>query len=290
MTTHIQRIRRLNRILSRQTGALNQSFLGRGRPLNAARVLWSLAQGKTEVSEIRADLDLDSGLMSRLLRSLEDEGLIETRPGETDARKRTVRFTPAGYEEFKAYDHLSDEVAAKVLENYADQQKLLEAVDLVASVYGREHIEIIEVDPEDPRFVTCVQSFEREVTEDLNITFSLAKTGTADLSTLRPPKGVCLVALSEDMPIASASVKAHGTGEGEVKRVWVHPSARGLGLSSRMMRQLEERARGFGMRRLVLDTHGKLQAALALYRRSGWVEIDRYNDNPYAQHFFEKHL
>lgn len=290
MVTNLQRIRRLNRILSRQSGALNQSFLGRGRPLNAARVLWSLSQGKSEVSDIRADLELDSGLMSRLLRSLEEDGLIEVRAGEKDARKRTVTFTQAGREEFAVYDKLSDDVAAKVLANYDAQQKLLEAVDLVASVYGRDHIEIIEVDPEDKRFVDCTQSFAREVTEELNIPFSLEKTGTTDLSTLRPPKGICLLALSEDMPVGSVSVKAHADAEGEVKRMWIHPSARGLGLSTRMMRQLEDHARSFGMTRLVLDTNGKLTAALGLYQKSGWSEIERYNDNPYAQHFFEKWL
>jgi ribosomal protein S18 acetylase RimI-like enzyme len=77
---------------------------------------------------------------------------------------------------------------------------------------------------------------------------------------------------------------------GEIKRVWTAPSARGLGVAGRIMRQLEQRAAEMGFSAVRLDTNKSLTEAQALYRKLGYREIGRYNDNPYAGHFFEKRL
>src|SRR6185503_18510211 len=104
----IARVRRFNRAVTSEVGALDTSFLGRGRPLGAARVLNAIGHGRTDVAELRDYLALDSGLMSRLLRSLEDEGLIETVPHRDDARRRIAKLTKAGRREFDAYESISN--------------------------------------------------------------------------------------------------------------------------------------------------------------------------------------
>jgi GNAT superfamily N-acetyltransferase len=81
-----------------------------------------------------------------------------------------------------------------------------------------------------------------------------------------------------------------GAAAAEVKRLWVAPEARGQGLASRLMAAIERRARDAGFTRLVLDTNGVLTEAVAFYRRAGWAEIARYNDNPFAQHWFARDL
>ncbi|MCB1349617.1 MAG: winged helix-turn-helix transcriptional regulator, partial [Maritimibacter sp.] len=100
--TDIDRLRRFQRIVTREVGALDHSFLGRGRPLGAARVLNAIGRGIGEVGAIRAYLGLDSGLMSRLLRGLEEEGLVTTAPAPEDARRRVAQLTAAGRAEFAA--------------------------------------------------------------------------------------------------------------------------------------------------------------------------------------------
>src|SRR6478752_1620263 len=100
----VGRFRRFARAVTMEVGALDGSFLGRGRPLGAARVLNAIGVGRTEVGEIRAYLGLDSGLMSRLLRSLEEEGLVATAPHPLDARRRIASLTEAGRREFEAYE------------------------------------------------------------------------------------------------------------------------------------------------------------------------------------------
>src|SRR5215475_14035496 len=107
----VSRVRRFNRAVTVEVGALDTSFLGRGRPLGAARVLNSVGRGVADVAGLRAALGLDSGLASRLLRGLEDEGLVETVAHPDDARRRLVRLTRTGKSEFKAYEKLSDDRA-----------------------------------------------------------------------------------------------------------------------------------------------------------------------------------
>jgi GNAT superfamily N-acetyltransferase len=70
----------------------------------------------------------------------------------------------------------------------------------------------------------------------------------------------------------------------------VHDDWRGAGLGSRMLRHLEDLARRLGHTRVVLDTNGTLLEAIAMYERAGYAHIERYNDNPYAEAWFEKPL
>jgi GNAT superfamily N-acetyltransferase len=72
--------------------------------------------------------------------------------------------------------------------------------------------------------------------------------------------------------------------------MWTAPEARGQGVARRILHELEALARDAGIERLRLDTNRVLVEAQALYRREGYREIPRYNDNPYAHHWFERNL
>ena len=115
----IARVRRFNRAVTAEVGALDTSFLGRGRPLGAARVLNSIGRGITDVARLRDSLGLDSGLTSRLLRGLEEEGLVQTVAHRDDARRRVVHLTRAGQREFGAYEKLSDDQAGAMLARHS---------------------------------------------------------------------------------------------------------------------------------------------------------------------------
>ncbi len=110
---------------------------------------------------------------------------------------------------------------------------------------------------------------------------------------MMPPCGVFLLARLDDAPLGCAGLKGHLDDPvpwGEVKRVWVDPVARGQALAPRMMAEIETRARALGFDRLRLDTNSALPEALALYEKLGWTEIDRFNDDPYPDLFYEKRL
>lgn len=104
------------------------------------------------------------------------------------------------------------------------------------------------------------------------------------------PHGVFLLATRDGHPVGCVGLTGGSGAVAEVKRLWVEPSARGIGLATRLMAAVEAEARARGVTRLVLDTNRALTEARAFYRREGWTEIARYNDNPYADHWFAKVL
>lgn len=103
-----------------------------------------------------------------------------------------------------------------------------------------------------------------------------------------------VVGTCDGQPVVYGGVRPIETGPGrraaEIKRMWVHPAWRGVGLGARMLGHLESLARSLGLERVVLDTNRTLEEAIALYERAGYRRIERYNDNPYAELFFEKWL
>ena len=99
-----------------------------------------------------------------------------------------------------------------------------------------------------------------------------------------------MIAEGDGDPIGCSALKRVDERAGEIKRVWVAKSARGLGIAPRMLRKLEAAAREMGLTILRLDTNSALTEAQALYRKEGYREVERFNDNPYAHHWFEKRL
>jgi DNA-binding MarR family transcriptional regulator/GNAT superfamily N-acetyltransferase len=290
MNDAISRVRRFNRAVTSAVGALDASFLGRGRPLGSARVINAIGQGRSDVAALREYLDLETSLMSRLLRGLEDEGLIETFPNAEDARRRVVRLTRAGRAEFRAYEALSNAQAKAMLASHARPDALLAAMDLVASVLGRDRITIEEHDPRDDVSVRCLDAYYTELSKRFEQGFEVGRSRNPRAEQMVRPNGAFLVAMSDGLPIGCVGLKGVGAATAEIKRLWVAPSARGLGLARRLMESVEDAARQLSIHTLRLDTNRALQEAKQLYLATGWKEIDRFNDDPYADSFFEKSL
>lgn len=290
MLDPVSRVRRFNRAVTSAVGALDSSFLGRGRPLGAARVLNAIGQGHSDVGEVRDYLALDSGLMSRLLRSLEDEGLIETQAHEDDARRRVASLTRAGKREFAAYEALSNAQAESFLARNAQAEALLAAMDLIASALTRERIALAEMDPRSDEARYCLREYYAELGRRFRQGFDVSLSRDPDAKDMRRPRGSFIVAISDTLPVGCVGLKGTDYGYAEIKRLWVAPSARGLGLGKRLMDAAEDAARALGIALLRLDTNSALPEAGQLYRTTGWREIPRFNDDPYPDLFFEKRL
>src|SRR2546430_2986738 len=107
----IAQIRRFNRTVTQQIGALEERFRGRDRALGASRSLFEIGPNGTEVRQVRARLQLDSGYTSRLLRGLEAEGLVRTARSSSDARVRCLKLTTAGRKELALLNRRCDQAA-----------------------------------------------------------------------------------------------------------------------------------------------------------------------------------
>jgi DNA-binding MarR family transcriptional regulator/GNAT superfamily N-acetyltransferase len=290
MLDPVKKFRRFARAVTTEVGALDDSFLGRGRPLGAARVLNAIGHGRSDLADIRAFLRLDSGLMSRLLRSLEEEGLISTSSSVDDGRRRVITLTGAGEREFEAYEQLSNERAEALLSRHGKNSGLLTALDLVATALSSDQIEVHIVDPYDDSARYCLQQYYEELAASFEGGFDVALSRDPKPDQMIFPKGAFLIALSDGLPIGCVGLKGNGSDVAEIKRLWVTPSARGLGLAHRLMEEVEKVARRLSIDILRLDTNRALLGALHLYRSLGWTEIERFHDDPYADFFFEKKL
>lgn len=288
----IDQVRRFNRLVTRRVGALDDSYLNRGRPLGEARLIFEIGLAGAEARNLRATLGLDSGYLSRLLRALTAEGLVEVAAGRGDARVRRVALTAKGRAELAAYERLSDELAASMLAplDAADRARLTAAMAEVERLLRAAAVVVAPAPAGSPEARACLDQYFAELARRFDGGFDPAHGKPVGVEDLTPPRGWFFVARLDGRPVGCGGLAPLGADEGEVKRVWTAPEARGLGVARRIVAAIEAKARQAGLKALKLDTNRALKEAHALYRKLGYVEIARYNDNPYADHWFEKRL
>jgi DNA-binding MarR family transcriptional regulator len=285
----IAQVRSFNRLVTSQVGALSDRYLGL-RPLGELRVLFEIgsADGVTP-RDVRARLGLDSGYLSRMIGSLQRAGLVEERPDPGDRRTKQLRLTAAGREEKAEMDRRSDELAASALEPLGDDEraKLLAAQAEVRRLLA---VSMIDIAPEDPSSADarwCLGHYYAELAERFEEGFEPDPPPPA--ADLTPPAGVFLVARLNGQPAGCGALLTLEPGTGEIKRMWVDRPHRGLGLGVRLLHALEAQAGALGHTRVRLDTNRAL-GAKNMYRANGYSDIERYNDNPYADYWFEREL
>jgi DNA-binding MarR family transcriptional regulator len=290
--TPVEQVRRFNRSVTQRVGALNDRFLARDRPLAEARLLWEVGPDSCEVRSLRSRLGLDSGHASRLLRSLEADGLVEVVEGAPDRRVRTVQLTPAGLTERAVLDQRSDDLARSFLAPLTPVQRdrLVVAMAEVERLLTAAMVEIRPVDPAHPDARSCIRSYFAELDRRSDSGFDPGTGIPAEPHELRPPAGVFFVGYLRSEPIGCGAVKHHDEAPSEIKRMWVAESARGLGLGRRLLIELEAWAAQRGARAVRLETNRALTEAIALYRSAGYREVPAFNDEPFAHHWFEKEL
>jgi DNA-binding MarR family transcriptional regulator/ribosomal protein S18 acetylase RimI-like enzyme len=284
-------VRSFNRLVARQVGALNDRYLGR-RPLGEARVLFEIGSDGATPRDVRARLGLDSGYVSRLIRALERDGLVQTRPDPSDGRTKRLCVTPAGRSEMRVLDRMADELARSALAPLTDEQRtrLLHAQAEVRHLLAISMVAVAPADPTSADARWCLAHYFSELGERFEEGFEPSRTLPADSRDLIPPDGAFVLARFEGQPAGCGALKTVGPGVGEIVRMWVDRAHRGLGIGARILDALEREASARGHHAVRLYTNRSLKEAQAMYRERGYVEIARYNDDPYADHWFEKRI
>lgn len=287
----IAQIRSFNRIVTQQIGALDGHFLGRHRSLGASRLLFEIGRQGIEVRRLRARLELDSGYLSRLLRGLEAEGLIHTGHAASDARVRVVTLTRAGRKELAVLNRLSDDAAKSLLDRVPEPQRgaLASAMESVERLLRAGAVRLAVENPRSRAAQYCLRSYFAELATRFDAGYDPTRGISANPEELTPPRGFFVLATLQGEPVGCGALKCHAD-FGEIKRMWVEGSARGLGIGRRILQRLEELARGQRLPLLRLETNKALTEAQALYKASGYREVSAFNDEPYAHHWFEKPL
>jgi DNA-binding MarR family transcriptional regulator/GNAT superfamily N-acetyltransferase len=288
----LPQVRNFNRTVTEAIGALDDQFLGRPRPLGEARLLWEIGSEGTEVRSLGRRLGLNSDYVDRVLRSLDQQELAVVRMNTDDRNVRWVYLTEAGLAERAELDRRSDALALQILEplNERQRESLVAAMTEVGRLVKASMVRIAIEDPAACDARVCFEQYFAELNERFKTGFNPARSIPADAKELTLPAGILLIARLGDRPVGCGALKFHGDEPTELKRMWVAPAARGLGLGRRLLSELERFAREAGASVIRLETNQVLSEALALYRCSGYVEVDAFNDEPYAHHWFEKRL
>ena len=246
-----------------------------------------------DVRSLRARLGLDSGYLSRLLRSLEKEGLVTVTPDEVDGRVRMVRHTDAGRAEFLVMEGLSDELAWSMLDPLGPDDRQADwstpwPPSTACSARPGDHRPRGPAQPGRRRLPAGLLRRDRRALRDSGFDFDAAEPFAVD--DMVEPEGRCSWPASASEPVGCGALHFFPDGVADVKRMWVDPTARGLGLGRRMLVELETVALAHGVSLLRLETNRSLVEAIALYRSLGYDEVDPFNDEVHAHHWFAKPL
>ncbi|MFI5496727.1 GNAT family N-acetyltransferase [Actinoplanes sp. NPDC051859] len=291
----VELVRDFNRYYTRRMGVLTDRYLGLQRPLAEARLLFEIGAGAkamkslrsngVEVRELRARLGLDSGYLSRLLRSLETQGLVEVAEQPGDRRVRIACLTQDGVRELADLDTRSRESVHALLEPLSpvQRERLIAAQDQLRRLLRLAAIDIVQVDDATEVARECLWTYAAELQERF--------PGGFDVTTLTPPGQLMLLVAWEDGgAVGCVAWRRLGPEVAEVRHLWVSSRARGIGLGRRLLQEIEADAAAHGFTTIRLGTHLVLTEAIALYRSSGYREIAPFDGSPYNQVFLEKEL
>jgi GNAT superfamily N-acetyltransferase len=151
-------------------------------------------------------------------------------------------------------------------------------------------LQVRVTDPRHPHAQECLRAYFAELHDRSDTGFDPSTGISAEPEEVTPPAGSFVVAYARGVPVGCGAVKHHPGGASEIKRMWVAPSSRGLGIGRRILDELESEAADSGAAITHLETNGALVEAVAMYRSAGYVEVPAFNDEPFAHHWFEKHL
>ena len=287
----IDQVRRFNRTVAQRAGTLSDRFLGRDRPLGPSRVLWEIGRDGCSVRVLRSRLGLDSGHLSRLLRSLEAEGLVRVEPDATDRRVRVAKLTKRGLAERRVIDARADAVAESILAPLSPghRAELVAAMRKVDRLMTLALVELRVTDPRHPDARRCIDAYVAELNERSERGDDPAAGVSADPEELEPPAGIFLVVYlrGEAVGCGGSSTRPAGrrrsSGCGWRRRHGLRhraaPAQRAGGPAGRAGADVAH-----------IETNGTLAEAIVLYRSVGYVEVAPFNDEPFADHWFEKPL
>jgi DNA-binding MarR family transcriptional regulator/GNAT superfamily N-acetyltransferase len=276
-------VREFNRFYTRRIGALGEGHLGSEFSLTEVRVLFELANREhPTASEIAETLGLDRGYLSRTLRSFQKRGLVTTKTGPADRRRALLRLTPAGRRAFSPLDARARDVIVAMLEPLpaAEQQRILDAMRAIRTSLGRPETSVAATvpytlrphRPGDMGWVVHrhgVIYFE-EFGWDERFEALVAHVVAEFVEKFDPARERCWIAERDGEIVGSIFIVAKSKTVAKLRLLLVEPSARGLGLGSRLVDEVIRFARQAGYKKITLWTQRDLTAARKIYAAAGF--------------------
>jgi len=283
----VQDIRSFNRFYTNVIGALDYGrHLYAPYTLTESRVLYELAHSpRTDAVDLRTELSLDSGYLSRILNKFEQDGLVERAPSEQDPRRRRITLTARGRDAADLLDERARETVGALLATVApaDRSRLAEAMRTVRTILGdgrggprREDVVLREPGPGDLGWIVQRNAALYAAEYGWNTDYEgLVARIVADFAEDHDPhlERVWIAELDERPVGCVMCVRDDAPGSARLRLLLVEPDARGLGIGDRLVEAVVDFARGVGYRELVLWTNDVLTAARRIYQRHGFVLV-----------------
>jgi DNA-binding MarR family transcriptional regulator/ribosomal protein S18 acetylase RimI-like enzyme len=279
-------VRRFNRFYTRLVGALDEGHLDSPFSLAEVRLLFELSQrDDPTASELAAELELDPGYLSRLLRRLQRRRLVSRSRSAHDARANHLALTPTGRAAFRGLDRRADAEVARLLASLDDrtQRRLLDSMSTIARVLGAHDVATTRPGPacvlRSPRagdFGWIVQShaeiYAREYGWNERFEALVARVVADFVDGFDPARERCWIAEKDGENVGSVMVArdAQRPGVAKLRLLLVHPSARGLGLGHRLVDECTRFARDAGYHTISLWTNRVLTTARRIYAKAGY--------------------
>lgn len=278
--SRVDAVRQFNRFYTRRIGVLQDDYLGSSFPLPQARVLYELGgRGACTAGELRADLDLDAGYLSRLVAGLRRQGLVGVETPKEDRRRRHLTLTPKGRKAFAALDESSRRAMGDMLAPLAPahREKLVQAMGTVQSVLEPRE-KAISLRPHRPGDIGWVVSRHGKVYDDeygwgLGFEALVGEIAARFLKEYDAKRERCWIAEMDGEPVGSVFVVRQSSGVAKLRLLLVEPHARGHGVGKRLVQECIDFSRRSGYRKLVLWTQSNLVAARSIYGALGFRKV-----------------
>jgi len=280
------RLRRFNRLLTRRIGLVADRYLGSPLTFAQARLLYEVALlAPLGTHHLRRLIAVDPAAMSRGLAALEARRLVRRRVDPGNGRNRIVEVTASGRKLLATLDLRADNRVTAMIAGLAarERRRLVRAVDEASRLLVGAVLRIEPRADRDPDVRAAQAAYLAEIGRRFGRPLDPWNQGP-----LTPARSLLVV--DGGRPVGCGALRDLAPGMGEIKRMWLHPDARGLGLGMRLLAALESAGRHAGHREIRLDTNECLHEAIALYEAAGYRRVARYNDNPDATRFYAKSL
>jgi DNA-binding MarR family transcriptional regulator/GNAT superfamily N-acetyltransferase len=289
---HVAAMREFNRFYTARLGLLNRRHLDGEFSLTEARILYEIgANPQITASTLRIALRLDAGYISRLLSSLAKRKLVRQAVSDQDKRERMLTLSPLGEKKVAVLNRQSAVQIDAILRgmNAVDREALVKSLATAQSILTQEQtstVRIVRLSKLDDDVLRLISEYYRAV----NVT--QRDTPAAINKIIRDKGSGVWLAYLDNQAVGCVVLKAlpSMSSAAECKRLYVQPQARGHGLANGMLDALETFAYDKGVTWIYLDSFDALKAAVALYKKRGYVPCDRYNDNPQATIFLRKNV
>jgi len=291
MDAQIDAVRRFNRFYTKRIGALRRGLAGSPFPLPEARVLYELAQRRAATAtEIRHDLGLDAGYLSRLLLGLRQRGLVRAAASAKDARASVLSLTVKGARQFAQLDQRTREQVGELLGGLpeAGRERVVAAMRAVESLLdGRPAGAAILREPRPGDMGRVVQLhgelYASEFGYDATFEALVARIASDFVLQHEPAWERCWIAESDGAVVGSVFLVRKNRTTAKLRLLILEPRARGQGLGRRLTQACIQFAREKGYKKVVLWTQSHLAAARAIYQAEGFRKISEEKHHSFGK-------